>query len=98
MRAFALVVLAVAVIGLPAFLYLNKRPVHRTRNEVIAVLKQAMKTGGDSSWDDFVSIRIAEPELEAVRLKCLNVNLSSPSTFNETLQLCIAELSASQAE
>lgn len=37
-------------------------------------------TGGPWDWDDFISIRQKDPELEAVRLKCLSVADDFPST------------------
>jgi hypothetical protein len=74
------------------FALFNKLPVHRSRDEVIALLEQALQSGGDSSWEEFVCERIAEPELEAVRLRCLEVNLESTGMFEYTLKSLIAEL------
>jgi hypothetical protein len=37
-------------------------------------------TGGRWDWDDFISIRQKDPELEAVRLKCVSVADDFPST------------------
>lgn len=88
--------IAIVAIAVAVFMTFNHLPVHRTRAEVIALLEQALESGGDTSWDDFVSVRIAEPELEAVRLKCLEVNLESERVFSETLQSLIDELRSVQ--
>jgi hypothetical protein len=37
-------------------------------------------TGGPWDWDDFISIRQKDAELEAVRLKCVSVADDFPST------------------
>lgn len=98
MPIVALVVIILALVGIGVFIWANKRPVHRTRQEVIAFLQRGLQSGGDSSWDDFVSVRIAEPQLEAVRVKCLNVNLSSESTFKQTLESLLSELTTDKSE
>jgi hypothetical protein len=72
-----------------------RRPVQRSRTEVIHFIECALKTGGDSNWDDFVSVRIADPELETIRLKCLDVNFAPEAQFNATLQSILSELKAS---
>jgi hypothetical protein len=96
MRLLAAFMLALA--GIRVFIWANNRRVHRTREEVITFLQGALQTGGNSSWDDFVSVRIAEPELEAVRVKCCEVNLSSEAAFNQTLQSLLVELTTSKSE
>lgn len=81
-----------AFIGFALLFSLRSRRVHRTRAGVIGILERGLATGGDSQWDDFVSVRIAEPELEAVRLRCLEVNLAPKAAFEQTLRKVIAEL------
>jgi hypothetical protein len=68
------------------------RPVARTRDNVIQILERALETGGDSACDDFVSIKISDPELESARLKCLDVVLAPEDIFQKTLRALIAEL------
>jgi hypothetical protein len=84
--------------GIAVFIWANRRPVHRTRQEVINFLRGGLQSGGDSSWDDFVSVRIAEPELEAVRVKCFEVNLSPEAIFEATLQSLLSELTTDKSE
>ncbi len=96
MSILGVTVIVLAVVGTGALIWLNRRPVHRTREQVIAYLEGGLRAGGESSWDDFVSVRIAEPELEAVRLKCLDVNLSSQAIFEQTLKSLLADLRNNQ--
>jgi hypothetical protein len=67
------------------------RPAARTRDDVIHILERALETGGDSAFDDFVSIKISDPELESARLKCLDVVLAPEDTFQKTLRALTAE-------
>jgi hypothetical protein len=55
-------------------------------------MEQALITGGDPAWDDFISIKILDTELEAVRQKCSNVNLEPKKVFDETLRQILAQL------
>jgi len=50
------------------------------------------------AWASFVSTRIAEPELESVRLRLLRLNTDSKEAFDQALQSLIAELRGRQAE
>jgi len=44
------------------------RPIKRTPEEVVSCLRDFIEgTGGPWDWDDFVSIPIADPRLEAIR-------------------------------
>ena len=76
------------------FRLLQRRPIRRTRPEVIELIEQALITGGDPAWDDFISIEILDRELEAVRQKCSNVNLEPKKVFDETLRQILAQLKA----
>ena len=90
-------IVAIATIAGGAFVLfrLTRRPVQRSRMEVIKMIKSALETGGDSEWDDFVSVRIADPELETIRLRCLQVNLAPKAQFDATLHAILVELRAS---
>ena len=45
-----------------------ERPIERSPSEVAAYLRDFIDgTGGDWDWDDFTSIPIANPSLEAIR-------------------------------
>ena len=74
------------------FRWLRSRPIGRTRPEVIELIEQALIAGGDPAWDDFISIEILDPELEAVRQKCSTVNLEPKKVFDDTLYQILAQL------
>lgn len=76
--------------GAEVFRWLRSRPIMRTRPEVIELKEQALISGGDPAWDDFISIEILDRELEAVRQKCSNVNLEPKKVFDETLRQILA--------
>jgi hypothetical protein len=78
------------------FAWVNKRRIKRTRREVIDLIERALITGGDDAWDDFVSIKILDSDLEAVRQKCSIVNLQPKKAFDETLRQILAELRKSK--
>ena len=86
--------IAIAALAGGAFVLFRwiRRPVQRTRTEVIKMIKSAVETGGDSKWDDFVSVRIADPELETIRRRCLEVNLAPKAEFNARLHAILSEL------
>jgi hypothetical protein len=90
--------LLISVIAVSVFLIFRQIPVHRTRQEVIEALGSAVQSGWDASFDKFVRTRIAEPELEAVRLKCSEVNADSSEELRSTLKSFIAELRAGTEE
>ena len=52
--------------------------VHRTPHEVANIIEKFLDgTGGDWEWDDFTSLRIKDPALEAIRIKCAAAILGS---------------------
>lgn len=69
-----------------------RRPVQRTRTEVIKMIEGALENGGDSEWDNFLSVKIADPELETIRRRCLGVNLAPKAEFDRTLHTILSEL------
>lgn len=73
-------------------------PRHRTRSEVIGILESALVTNGDSAFDDFIHVAISDPELEAIRLVCLDVSLAPTPLFNETLTAALAQLRAAKSD
>jgi hypothetical protein len=51
-----------------------------TKSEVAEILEQFLDgTVGAWDWDDFTSIRIADPELEAIRVRCVELYDSTTS-------------------
>ena len=65
--AVALVVaIPIKLIALPF-----EGPIKRTRQEVAEILQAFLDgTLSDAAWDDFVSIEIADPLLDAIRKRC----------------------------
>ncbi len=64
-----------AVLALPVLLPiaavagLFQRPLVRTRSEVADILERYVQgEDNDAEWDDFTCVRIADPELEAIRV------------------------------
>jgi hypothetical protein len=55
------------------------RSVHRTKPEVASIIEQFLNgTGGKWDWDDFCSISVADPYLDSVRMRCLELPLTYP--------------------
>jgi hypothetical protein len=51
-----------------------------TKSEVAEIIEQFLGgTDGPWDWDDFTSIRIADPELEAIRVRCVELHDSTIS-------------------
>jgi pyruvate kinase len=47
----------------------------RTRAEVADIIEAFLSgTDGHWDWDDFCSVRIADPELDAIRVSCVNLH------------------------
>ncbi len=45
-----------------------------TKLAVAEIIEQFLDgTGGPWDWDDFTSIRIADPELDAIRVRCVEL-------------------------
>jgi hypothetical protein len=71
--AIGVLVLMFAVAALPV-----KRKA--TREEVAKSIEDFVNgAGGPWDWDDFISCRIADEELEAIRIKCLRTQSEYPS-------------------
>jgi hypothetical protein len=70
------------------------RSLHRTRSEVVNILESALATGGGDDFDDFVSLKIAEPELESIRQRCLDTIFAPKDVFENTLRQLITQLRA----
>jgi hypothetical protein len=50
-----------------------------TREEVAKTIENFVNgSGGPWDWDDFISVRIANEELEAIRLECLRTQSEHP--------------------
>ena len=54
-----------------------------TREEAAKAIENFVDgTGGPWDWDDFISVRIADEELEAIRVKCLRTQSEYPGGPN----------------
>lgn len=52
-----------------------ERPFQRSASEVATYLRDFIDgTGGDWDWDDFTSIPIADPALEAIRRRAIEID------------------------
>jgi hypothetical protein len=55
--------------------------IQRTPNEVAQYIENFLTgKGGAWDWDDFTSVPITNPNLEAIRIKCGEVSFTHPST------------------
>lgn len=67
-------VLLVPVLIVALVTKLFDRPLERTREEVAEILEARIAPDGDwPIWDAFISIPIADPELDAIRRECLDL-------------------------
>jgi len=79
--------------ALIAGLWPGSRTVARTPEEVADFLRNFLEgTGQDWDWDDFESLRIADPELEAIRERAAHAAPPDPD-LNE-LRALLAEAQA----
>lgn len=71
MLVVALFALATLVPLVPFLVWLLRRGAYATPEEVAATLEAfADGSGGRYDWDDFVSVPLRDPALEATRLRC----------------------------
>ena len=48
--------------------------IRHTKAEVADIIEQFLDDSGDRwAWDDFTSIRIVDPQLDAIRLRCIDL-------------------------
>ena len=74
MSWFWWIVLAVAIVVALFLLFTSKA--QRSRQEVIDYIEHHINgTGGPWDWDDFTSVRIADPILDTARTECLRIEL-----------------------
>lgn len=60
-----------------------KRP-DMSREEVAQCIQDFLDgTGGAHDWDDFTSFQIRDPELESVRIQCIDVHTRFPAAKGE---------------
>ena len=71
------VVLMLAVAALPIKCETNREDVAKSIQDFVD------GTGGQWDWDDFISSRIVDEELETIRTKCLSVQSEYPGGPNQ---------------
>ncbi len=89
--------MALVVAALPAALAagLFSRPKKRTAAEVARYLRDfAHGAGGDRDWDDFTSVPIADPALEALRREAEAIALPLTPEGRRTLDGLLARAEA----
>ena len=75
------VIALVLLVLLGVLLVVSALPIRarRTRDEVARYIEDFLNgTGKAYDWDDFTSARIKDPELEAIRQRCLSVDRRFP--------------------
>lgn len=69
-----------------------ERAAKRSPQEVAQCLRDFLNgAGGDWDWDDFISIPIADPRLEAIRARAADLDLPVADTDIDTLKALVAE-------
>ena len=72
-----------------------ERPTKRSPTEVAKYLRDFLNgTGGDWDWDDFISIEIADPRLEAIRQQAAALELPMADEDTGSLRELICEAEA----
>lgn len=72
-----------------------ERPAKRTAEEVAQYLRSFLDdSGGKWDWDDFISIPLADPNLESIRQRASSVELPVTDEGRLTLQALLREAEA----
>jgi hypothetical protein len=55
-----------------------------TKDEVAKLIENFVNgSGGPWDWDDFISVRVADEELEAIRIECVRTQSEYPGGPNQ---------------
>jgi hypothetical protein len=55
--------------------------IQRTSAEVVQIIENFLDGRGSAwDWDDFTSLQIADPHLDAIRAKCAETSVTHPPT------------------
>lgn len=69
-----------------------ERPVKRSADEVVKYLQDFIEgTGDDWDWDDFTSIQIDDPQLEAIRIRAANIEFPVCEKGLDALRALLSE-------
>jgi hypothetical protein len=73
--------------------YVSKRRNRRSYSEVADIIERHIeRTEGPWDWDDFTSIPIANNELDAIRLRCIELERAIPGRTAEELKAIVRRL------
>lgn len=74
-QAALTVLLAPVAVPIALIVRLTERPMERTADEVALYLRAALEGTALDGWDEFLAIRIADPELEDIRARAARIVL-----------------------
>ncbi|WP_374471554.1 hypothetical protein [Phenylobacterium sp.] len=81
----------VAPIALLAQLLPGKKTIDRTPEEVVGFIEDFLEgTGGDWDWDEFESVPITDPTLEAIRIRATTPGVELSDLLQEARQIASA--------
>jgi hypothetical protein len=77
------ITLAVVALGVAVLLYLGRGPVQRPQTEIVRVMQLWLDDSLPAGeWDFFESCELADPGLDAVRRKCVELSLDPTYTID----------------
>jgi hypothetical protein len=80
------------LIPLAALAGLFSKPIRRTPGEVADYLSDFIEDrSGPCDWDDFTSLRIADPALDAIRMRATEIDLRTNVDGEKALRQLLAE-------
>jgi len=95
-RVIAFALLPV-IIPAAAVAELFSKPVRRTPDEVANYLDDFIDgSSGPYDWDDFISLKIADPALEGIRARAASLKFTSTDDNEMALRQLLAEAEALQ--
>ena len=78
--AWPLLAIVFFVVGLKALSNLFEKPAEISEADVAEIIDTFLKGGGRPyDWDDFISVTIKEPRLDAIRRRCAGLPEEFPS-------------------
>ena len=74
-QAALTVLLAPVALPIALIVRLTERPMERTADEVALYLRATLEGMAVAGWDEFLAIRIADPDLEDIRARAARIPL-----------------------
>lgn len=90
LQALLYVVLAPVAVPVALIARFAERPMERSADEVAAYLRARMEGVVLDGWDEFLSIRIADPQLEDIRARAAAIAASTQSDEQMELRFLVA--------